>query len=217
MLGSTSTEQVLDVVELSFKTIDGYVRKHVSYFASSMTPDAAIAELNTRFREHGVGYQYESGKIVRVDSQLIHGEVVKPALQFLSEKDFKGANDEYLSAHDHYRKGKHKECLNDCLKAFESTMKSICAKREWTHKAGDTAKPLLEVLFQHELIPAFMQSHFTGLRTTLEAGVPTVRNKLAGHGQGTEPIEVPDYVAAYALHLTATNILFLVQADKAFK
>jgi hypothetical protein len=152
--------------------------------------------------------------MVRVDSQIIHTEVVKPALQFLSSKDFKGANQEFLSAHEHYRNRKFKECLNDCLKAFESTMKSICTKRRWTHQPNDTAKPLLDIIFQRALIPAFMQSHFTGLRATLEAGVPTVRNKLAGHGQGTSPVEVPGFVAAYALHLTATNILFLVQAEK---
>ena len=59
-----------------------------------------------------------------------------------------------------------------------------------------------------------MQSHFTGLRSTLESGVPTVRNKLSGHGQGAEEINVPDYIAAYALHLTASNILLLAKADE---
>jgi hypothetical protein len=154
---------------------------------------------------------------MRVDSQLIHSEVVRPALQFLSGKDFKGANQEFLSAHEHYRSRKYKECLNDCLKVFESTMKSICAKRGWPHQPNDTAKALLDVLFQQGLIPSFMQSHFTGLRSTLEAGVPTVRNKLGGHGQGSSEVVVPEFVAAYTLHLTATNILLLAQANKEFK
>ena len=96
-------------------------------------------------------------------------------------------------------------------------MKSICTKRGWPHQPTDTAKPLLDVMFKQGLIPSFMQSHFTGLRATLEAGVPTVRNKLGGHGQGTAQVEVPEFLAAYALHLTATNILLLVQADKEMK
>lgn len=218
MIESRDTEKVLDVIEIVFKDLDFNFRKY--YFALdgvSQDPDDAITELNARFREHGVGFQYESGRILRVDSQLIHTEVVKPALLFLSGKEFTGANQEFLSAHGHYREQKFKECLNDCLKAFESTMQSICAKRKWQHPPTATAKTLLDLLFQKDLIPSFMQSHFTGLRATLEAGVPTVRNKLGGHGQGISPVEVPEFVAAYALHLTATNILFLVQADKAIK
>lgn len=208
---------MLDVVELTFRMIDTEVRNNPIGYRGYQLPDDAIAELNARFREHGVGFQYESGQLVRVDSQIIHAEVVKPAMRFLAGKDFKGANQEFLSAHEHYRNRKFKECLNDCLKAFESTMKSICALRGWTHQPTDTAKVLLDILFKQNLIPSFMQTHFTGLRSTLEAGVPTVRNKLGGHGQGTTQVIVPDFVAAYALHLTATNILFLVEAEKDLK
>ncbi len=217
MLQSTDTEQVLDVVELTFRVLDTVVRDHPYDYQGSQRPDEAIAELNARFREHGVGFQYESGQLVRVNSQIIHAEVVRPALRFLAGKEFKGANQEFLSAHEHYRNRKFKECLNDCLKAFESTMKCICSMRGWPHQPTDTAKALLDTLFQQGLIPSFLQSHFTGLRSTLEAGVPTVRNKLGGHGQGANQILVPDFVAAYALHLTATNIVFLVQAERELK
>ncbi|MGD0954125.1 MAG: hypothetical protein ABR985_17335 [Methanotrichaceae archaeon] len=92
-----------------------------------LSPDEAIAELNHRFREHGVGYQYESGMMMRVDSQIIHEEIVRPALSMLSDPMYEGANAEFLSAHEHYRTKKYKECLNDCLKAFESTIKAICS------------------------------------------------------------------------------------------
>lgn len=43
----------------------------------------------------------------------------------LSDKRYKGASQEFLAANEHYRHGRYKECLNDCLKAFESTMKII--------------------------------------------------------------------------------------------
>ena len=82
--------------------------------------DSAVFELNARFREHRVGYQYESGDIIRVDSQLIHAEVVKPALALLAAPEYAGANAEFLKAFEHYRKGDTKGCLNECPKAFES-------------------------------------------------------------------------------------------------
>jgi hypothetical protein len=217
-LRADDVETAIDVIELFFRGIDKGVRgRKYQYSGTKLSGDDAIDELNARFREHGVGFQYEAGQIIRVDSQLIHSEVVKPALRLLSAKPYKGANQEFLSAHTHYRAGKYKECLNDCLKAFESTMKAICDKRKWQYKPTDTAKPLLDVVFAQGLVPAFMQNHFTGLPATLEAGVPTVRNKLGGHGQGTTPMTVPESIASYALHLTATTVVFLAKAEAEMK
>ena len=183
------------------------VKKHRQY-------KSAVDELNHRFREHGVGYQYESGKIIRVDSQYLHAEAVKPALTMLSDPMFEGANAEFLRAHQHYRAEKYKECLNDCLKAFESCLKAICDKQGWAYGGKDTANRLVEIVFKNKLIPDFMQSHFSALRKTLKAGVPTIRNELGGHGQGSQEVHVPGHIAAYVLHLTASNILFLAQADE---
>jgi hypothetical protein len=217
LLKSNEVDQVMDVVELSFKAIDIYYRKEnfIHLTRPRITPDEAIEELNIRFREHGVGYQYESGEIIRVDSQIIHSEAVKPVLHLLSDPRFKGANEEFLQAHEHYRHGRYKECLNDCLKAFESTMKTICEQQGWSYQPTDTAKKLITVCFHNDLIPTYLQTQFTSLRSSLESGVPTVRNKLGGHGQGSQPCIVPQYFAAYQLHMTASTILFMIEAEKA--
>jgi hypothetical protein len=158
-----------------------------------------------------------SGELVRLDSELLHAEAVKPALSLLREKRYHGANEEFLRAHEHYRHGRNEEALADCLKAFESVMKVICAKRGWPHAETDTAKKLIEVCFDNGLVPAYLQSEFTALRVSLESGIPTVRNRQGGHGRGTQPRNVPDHLAGYLLHLTATSILFLVEAEKALK
>lgn len=64
------------------------------------------------------------------------------------------------------------------------------------------------------MIPDYLQTQLGALRTLLESGVPTVRNKVGGHGQGVEIMEVPEYLVAYTLHATAANILLLAEADK---
>jgi hypothetical protein len=215
LLESANHEQVLDVIELTLKTIDEFVRRNGDPFLgyAKMTLGEAIEDLNQRFKEHGIGYQFESGEIIRMDSKVVHEEVVKPVLLLLRGGVYAGANDEFLRAHEHYRRKRYKECLNECLKSFESTMKAICHKRKWSHSPTDTAKPLIETCLKNGLIPAFWQSHFAGLRATLEAGVPTVRNRTAGHGQGAIPTEVPQSLASYVLHLTATTILLLAEAE----
>ncbi len=216
-LKSENHEEALDIVEVCFRAIDKVIRKPDYYdpVAPAITPDDAIAELNGRFKEHGVGYQYESDYLIRVDSQFLHSEAVKPTLALLgSEERFKGASEEFLKAHEHYRNKEYKDCLVDALKSFESVMKAVCDKQRWAYDAGDTAKKLIDVCLSNGLVPSYLQNQFTSLKSLLESGVPTVRNKLGGHGQGTESIQVPESVAMYALHLTASNIVFLTTAEK---
>lgn len=215
--GEKTISKVLDVIELSFHYIDTAVREDYGRFQqdASVIADIAIDELNGRFKEHGIGYEFTSGQLVRIDSQFVHAEVIKPVLLLLQGNRYKGANQEFLSAHEHYRHGKHKECLNDCLKAFESVLKTICGKRKWTTKPTDTAKTLIEICFSNGLLPDYLQSEFSALRTTLQSGTPTIRNKTSGHGQGVKPTTVPAYVARYALGMTATAILFLSECEEA--
>jgi len=175
----------------------------------------ATAELNARFRETGVGFQFHGNQIVRVDSALLHQEAVKPALEVLRGQRFAAAEAEFRRAHEHYRHGRHEEYITDALKALESVLKVICAHRKWPCAGTDTAKTLLNTVFDKGLIPTYLQSEFTALRTTLESGVPTVRNKQGGHGAGTQPRTLPRHLVSYVLHLTASAVLFLAECDAA--
>jgi len=216
-LQESRVEYWLDAIEFSLRVMKKAVENNGRYSGSARTklrPHQAVADLNHRFLQHGVGYQYVSGKIVRYDSQFLHAQVVKPAMDLLQDKLYRGANDEFLRAHEHYRKGEIKDCLADSLNALESTLKTICTKRRWTFQPTDTAKTLIEICFKNGLLPGFLQSHYSALQSTLESGVPTLRNKKGGHGQGPEVITVPPHYAAYALHLTASAIQFLVEAEK---
>jgi hypothetical protein len=219
LLGEQDTEKVIDAIELSFRVIDRVTRKssYLGRYDSSERADEAIAELNTRFKEHGIGFQYVAGNVIRVDSELLHTEVVKPALTLLRRPGYAGAQAEFLKAHEHYRDGNTKEALSECLKAFESTMKSICDKRGWKYDARATSKTLIEICFKNGLIPPFWTQHFSSLRAMLESAVPTVRHRLGGHGQGSEIVDVPANLAAYTLHMTAATIVFLVEAQMALK
>ena len=215
ILNENQADRVLDAIELSFNAINICTRDRT--YLGKPNPDKianeAISELNTRFKEHGIGYEFIDGKIVRIDSQLIHSEVVKPALILLHEKDFTGPQEEFMKAYEHYRKGNAKEALNECLKSFESVMKVICGKRGWQYDPHATARTLIQICFDNSLIPLFWQQQYNSLRSLLESSVPTGRNNLGGHGQGATPISVPDYLVAYMLHMTASAIVFLVEAN----
>jgi hypothetical protein len=210
------SEALLDVIELSFRVIDKAGRRSGfnSRYNASEYASHAIADLNTRFQEHSLGYSFTDEQIVRIDSELIHEEIVKPTLRLLNVDHLSGAEDEYLKAHEHYRHGNAKEAMTECLKSIESAIKGICEKRGWDYDPKANAKTLIAVCFEKGLIPDFWQSHFTGLRAMLEGGVPTGRNKLAAHGQGAAPTEVPRYLVSYMMHMTASTLKFLAEADE---
>ncbi|MFM0451670.1 hypothetical protein PQR21_14885 [Paraburkholderia nemoris] len=216
LLEEPNVDRVLDAVELAVRVINRLTRKSDYRELSTYNDlaDRAIEEINTRMREHGVGYVVQDEEILRIDSQVLHSEVVKPALKLLNAPGYDGVQEEYLAAYEHYRHGRAKEALNECLKAFESMMKVICANRGWNVGRG-TAGDLIKAIFENKLVPDFWQSHFTSLRSMLESGVPTGRNRMAGHGQGGQPTEVPDDIVAYTLHMTGAAIVLLSERDKA--
>ncbi len=219
LLNHDNIDEVLSLIEIAFQIVDTTIREmqqRVGYNIHSQPSDDAIDELNHRFREHGIGYQYQGGQIIAVNSQYLHSEVVEPSISLLHDGNFDGASQEFMAAHEHYRKGNYKEAIVNAGSAFESTMKTICDKRNWAYGPKDTAAKLIDVLFGKGLLPSEMQNQFTSLSSALKSGVPTVRNQPGrAHGQGSAPVEVPSYLAAYCLHLTAANIVFLVEANNA--
>ncbi len=211
----SDVEMALSAVELTFSALGTRVEKSDSFLIiPKQKIDAAIEELNSRFREHGVGFEFRERKLLRIDSQFIHSETVKPALVLLSQELYAGAQQEFLKAHENFRIRNNKETLSMCLNSMESVMKAICDKRHWNYQKNATARSLINTCFDNELIPKFWQSHYSSLINVLESGVPTGRNKLSGHGQGSTPNIVPNHITAYMLHLTATTIVFLADSEK---
>ncbi|WP_288409147.1 STM4504/CBY_0614 family protein [Acinetobacter soli] len=214
-----TTNRALDYIELAFKISTNIAQNdeyesRVRFSHYDQTNELAVKELNHRFDEHSIGYQFVEGQIIRRDNTFTHSEIVKPSLEILSRERFKGASSEFHKAHEHYRNGKYHESLNECLKAFESTMRIICEKQKWPVRNTATASTLIKICFEKNLIPSFWESKFTSLKTLLESGVPTARNKLSGHGAGSQEQEIPRYIVEYALNVTASSILFLVQAEE---
>lgn len=201
-------DQILSLIEMSFRIIE----------LDQKYREGAIDELNHRFREHSIGYQYQAGQIIQLDSLYLHHEVMEPAITLLHDAGFQGALQEFMVAHRHYREQKYKEAITASGNAFESTMKTICDKRGWDYNPNRaTASALIRILFDNDLIPSELKNHFDSLRAALENGLPTVRNQAGqgAHGQGATPVDVPDYLAAYCLHLAAANIVLLIEAHNA--
>jgi len=208
-LDNDNVEECLDIIEIVFKVINKagelYHLKHESAIACK--------DLNSRFLQNGIGYQMASGIIIKVDSTLLHQTITQPALNLLENKQYENSNEEFLKAHEHFRNGRNKECLNECLKAFETTMKIICNLNKWSFGEGDTASKLINVLTSNNFFPDYHSTHLNAVKQILESGVPTIRNKNAAHGQGVTKITVDNEMANYMLNITGSVIKFIVDVQ----
>lgn len=212
---NSSDEAFLDFLDFAFDFVSKMRRISFRYTyceEQQKKITEAFAEMNFRFKQHSLGYEFINDKLIRKDSEFMHREIIKPALKLLFENDFKGAEQEFFDAFEHRRKGENKDAILDALKAFESTMKTICDGMGYTYNpAQSTAKELIGILESNSFYPTYMNAHITSLRTSLESGLPTMRNKNGGHGQGATVVNVSDEFTEYALNLASTNIVLLAK------
>lgn len=205
-------DRFLDALELLCTLIINEVEPNYHLFSkqggAKQEPLEAIEEINERMKRDGFGYEYTDGIIIRIDQDFIHSEVTKPALYLLS--NFEGSRLEFLSAHEHYRHNRYEEALNDCNKSLESLLKNICNNEGWIYKKG-TINALIPICMENGLLPSYLQTQLSSLPTLVSQGVASIRNNESGHGQGSEIRELPEHIVSYALHLTASNIVFISQ------
>lgn len=216
---STSIDDVLSIVEIccvGLVAVDdnGGSPKDRGAEVKGMK---AIEEVNSRFEQHGIGFQFENKRIIRVDSRVTHAEILKPALALLKNAVFIKANEEFLRAHGHYRSAAYKDCVAAANRSFESMLKAICDKEGWSYGKGDGASELVTKVTTNGLFTHDFDRSFTAYVAMLKAGLPAVRNDAGGHGEGLAAAAVTEQIARFALNLTATNLVFLGECYSTLK
>lgn len=218
-IDDSTTDELLDLIDFICNMLNWRIdptkpKQYAVSYEMIYAIQRAFTELNDRFKQHNLGYEVTNGQLMRIDNQTVHAQYVKPALQLLCDEEFAGAEEEYRNAFEARRAGNNKDAILNAGKCFESVMKIICRKKYNADVDNCAAGALLDKLEQKEFFPKYMNKHFEKIVDTLRFGVPTVRNKVAGHGQGSEITEAPDYLVDYVLGLVAVNTVLLVKLYK---
>ena len=217
--GSEDVGEWLSVIELCCRLLSNMCEHNAEYArqqcGAEQLADDALTEINARFRENGFGFQYENGQIIKIDEQYIHSEMVKPVLQLLSVRGFEKASEDFLTAHRHYRAGEAQDAVVAANRAFESALKAICKARKWSYPEGARTKELVTAARNNGLFPEYLDDGLNTYVALLKTGLPGVRNNAGGHGSAPNAPSVPSYMAAYAIHLTAANIVLVISAHNA--
>lgn len=214
---TASDEEAIDLVDMAFNKLDAYekpLRLHIpvvpdlSDFGAQTSPEAAAEELNGRLREHDVPLQFVDGMLVRTDSDYLHQEATIPALDLLHDPRFAGAQHEFREAHKAYREGRWDDAVYKANKAFESTMKCAMTEAGGAFGPGDAAAALVQTMLDSRIFSDVDAQYRGKLKSVLAHKLPPVRNPVA-HGAGTSPRTATPEIAAYALHLAASDIVFV--------
>lgn len=215
----TDINSLLDIVEVSFAiltNIETVIRDNFpnNYTPFSYTIDQAINDLNDRFNVNRIGYELKNGIIIKIDKELLHKEIVDATLNLTDNHLYENTNDEFISALEHFKFKRNKECLTDCLKSFETTLKIICKENSWKYDEDrDTASSLIDICITNGLFPKYLLSEFTSLVNLLKSGSATIRNKNSAHGQGAKKISVPKHLASFMIYLTGSTINFIIESN----
>ena len=141
-------------------------------------------------------------QIIRRESEVMYQTAIEPVLILLAGPAFREANREFLDALKDYRNGDYRDCVVDCGSSLESVMKIICEQKRWPPQRD--AGKLLNTILSRTDLPEFLK------QPLIQTAV--IRNELgSAHGAGAEPRTVAKHLAQYAINVTASAILLLVE------
>ena len=203
---------VFDMMELAIKyridqsKNDGFYDEEIEYINDFQK------SINICFKESSVGYEMVNGQIIKKDSEVTFTEIIEPTITLTYNELFENVNMDFVNAIKEYQTGDNKDCIVKLLKAFESTLKIICNEKGWEYNETDRCSKLIDICFDNNLVPRDMKSEFTSLNSLLKSGILPIRNNFAGHGEGGEERVVEDYLARFAINITGSCILFVIEA-----
>lgn len=169
-----------------------------------------IDSLNEVFQHNNLGYQVINGVIVSKQSDFLHIEVISKPLTLLINEEFNGPLEEFKKGIDNYTHKDYENTVIEACKAFESTMKSVLDKLSVAYNHDKpTAKGLISLLKENGIFDSFQEDNLNKLTGVL-IGLPTIRNRKSGHGDGIDKKEVERSYASFALNLAGSYIMFIL-------
>lgn len=176
--------------------------------ASGFLGEADKEQLRTKINQvlelHGCPWRLTDGEFFKLDSDFVGARLALTAHETLTANKFAGAADEFAKARQELPSGDVKDAIFYAAKSYESVLK-VLTKVEHAN-ADKLGKELITQGFLEDLPESVRQ----GFVDQVLKALPFLRNRLAGHGQGAEVVEVPAVYGELAIQLAAVLHNFLI-------
>ena len=233
-LSECTSDEFLDFIELSFKVEHpsqfipgsrvipgsrevieainevfhmGDLPYHLTHYETIEEEQVEFSYQNRRAYTQSVPKIVAYPRIIIVEEEVAYKEAVEPTLAILGHHQFAAANSEFRHGLEHYRRGRHQDCLTSCGSALESVLKVICDRKGWNYNNRAALGELLDLVIAQLGLEAVYAEKFKLLAT--------IRNRSSSsHGGGGSPRVGDRHLAQYMVTDTAATIVFLVtEAD----
>ena len=181
--------------ELSTFGEHGYGKSRAEHFQ---------AEVNEAMMDFECPWRLSDGRFFQIDAEFFQAEIIQKGEDILREKGSEGAHDEFREAREDLSDGKTKDVILKAFKSFESTLKTVLNQH-----SGDITD-LLRMFREKSFLDDIPEAPAKAVSKTVLGSLATLRNELAGHGQGNAVLEVPRHYAVLAIHLAGSLNQFVL-------
>ncbi len=167
---------------------------------------AGIAELNDRFKEAGLPFEYHNGLIQRIDDELTTNEIERPFWTLVSDPKYCNVDSDIKEALDRRDSGKPDAAFH-ALKALESVLKILSDELGRTRGTEKGAADFVDNLVSLKL-GRYVE---TWEAEALKSLFRDIRNPL-GHGSGNaQPLALSTEQATWVIENAMSWIKSLVR------
>jgi hypothetical protein len=184
--------EVFDVVEIAMREM------------SSDDREKCRVKVNQIFDLHECQWRIADGEFFKLDADFMGARLTADAHDGLAANRFSGAAHEYAKARQELASGDVKDGIHHSAKSVESVMKVM------TGGQNANADQLIKLMLNQNYFDDLPAGVREGFAQQVMKTLPFLRNKLAGHGQGAEAIDIPPVYGELALQLAATFHNFLI-------
>lgn len=192
LMKSSPAEYIFDLVEIFLLIIDEEQREYCR------------KKLNELFGAFEAPWRIVDGQFFKLDTDFLGASLTPNAHESLAAYCFSGASDEFAKARQELAVGEYKDSILHASKSIESMMKVL------TSGGQQNAGQLTQLLITQGYLDDLPDDIRNGIANQVLMAVPVLRNKLAGHGQGANVVNVPRLYAELALQLSAAFHNFFV-------
>ncbi|OJX68453.1 AbiJ-NTD4 domain-containing protein [Magnetospirillum sp. 64-120] len=183
---------VLDALELMYR------------MAEAPQNEEFRQRLNQIMELHGCQWRLSDGEFFKLDADFVGERIAASAHEALAANQFAGAADEYAKARREQASGDIKDAIFQAGKSFESVLKVL------TGLEHVNADKLTQEFLSQGYLEDLPESVRQGFVSQVLKALPFLRNKLGGHGQGAEVLEVPQVYGELAIQLAGAFHNFFV-------
>lgn len=183
---------VFDYVEVAFKWME------------DATKAGFKSKLNGLFDLLECPWRFTDGEFFKLDADFVGARLVDEAHSALATFNFDGAAHEFAKARQDAVSGEPKDAILYSAKSFESVLKVL------TGLENANADSLIRALIGQGYLDDLPEAARASFGEQILKTLPSLRNRLAGHGQGSTVVQVPPVYGELALQLAAAFHNFLL-------